>query len=195
VALNIGRLLRPENSMKASIVLAVLVVGCSDPVSFSSPVGINLKAKSSEVTNSVISDEKEINTESGNPYGAFVNDARAKLGRDPGRIEVDGLTLLLGAQSTNVTKLEDVYTGDVDVAFITNDTNNTYDVGHVMNPVGVGPVNMAVVYRSEMVSAADFAKMLSGSFHVVIRGSAATGFSTKGAEVTLQATFTFAAFE
>jgi len=164
-------------------------------VSFSTPVGINLKAKSTDVTNSVITDNKDITTESGNPYGAFVKDAQTKLGKDPTRIEVDQLTLLLGAQSVNVTKLEEVYTGDVDVAFLTNDTNNTYDVGHVMNPTGVGPVYVNIVFRSDGVSAVDFPKLLNGSFKVVIRGSAAPGFSTKGAEANLQATFTFTAFD
>jgi hypothetical protein len=172
------------------------LVGCSsDPVSYSMPVGINLKAKSGDVSNSVISDDKAITTESGNPYGAFVSDAQKKLGKDPARIEIDKLTLVLGAQSTNVAKLEDVYTGDVDVAFLTNDTNITYDVGHVMNPTGVGPVDLDVAFRSDAVSAADFAKIVGGSFKVVIRGSAAAGFSGKGAEAALETTFTFSAFE
>lgn len=183
--------------MREFIALVLLtLVGCSDdPVSYSMPVGINLKAKSDAVTNSVISDDKQITTESGNPYGAFISDAHAKLGKDPARIEIDKLTLLLGAQSTNVTKLEEVYTGDVDVAFLMNDTNNTYDVGHVMNPTGVGPVELNVVFQSDAVPDADFTKFLGGSFKVVIRGSAAAGFSTKGAEADLQATFTFSAFE
>ena len=183
--------------MKQFITLAFLaLVGCgSDPVSYSTPVGINLKAKSGDVANSVISDDKAITTESGNPYGAFVSDAMAKLGGNPARIEIDQLTLVLGAQSINVTKLEEVYTGDVDIAFIMNDTNNTYDVGHVMNPTGVGPVDVNVVFQSDGVSAVDFTKLLNGSFKVVIRGSAAAGFSTKGAEANLQATFTFVAFD
>jgi hypothetical protein len=183
--------------MKNPLLVGLLVLsGCSDdPVSFSMPVGINLKAKSSDVSNSVISEEKQITTESGNPYGAFVSDAQAKLGADPGRIEIDQVTLTLGAQSVNVAKLEDVYTGDVDVAFITNDTNNTYDVGHVLNPVGVGPLDLSVAFASDALSAADFAKMMTGSFKVVIRGTAATGFNAKGAEAELQVTFTFAAFE
>jgi len=183
--------------MKALLPLVLVSVpACgSDPVSFSAPVGINLKAKSGDVANSAISDDKAITTESGNPYGAFVSDAQAKLGKDPTRIEIDELTLTLGAQSTGVTALDEVYTGDVDVAFITNDTNNTYDAGHVMNPTGVGPVGVDVAFQSGDVSDADFAKFLGGSFKVVIRGPAAASFSAKGAEANLQLTFTFAAFE
>jgi hypothetical protein len=188
---------RPENHMMKLVACAcVLLVACGDdPVSFSSPVGINLKAKSGDVANNAISDEKGITTESGNPYGAFVTEARKKLGQDPARIELDQLTLTLGAQSTGVTALEEVYTGDVDVAFIMNDTNNTYDAGHVNNPHGVGPVDVDVVFDSAAVSDIDYAKLVGGSFKVVIRGPAAPAFASKGAEANLQLTFTFAAFE
>lgn len=180
----------------SSVLLVLALIGCSDdPVSFSMPVGINLKAKSSDVAASVISEEKQITTESGNPYGAFVSEAQVKLGADPGRIEIEGVTLILGGQSVNVAKLEDVYAGDVDVAFIMNDTNNTYDVAHALNPVGVGPIDMTVAFASGGVAEADLAKMMTGSFKVVIRGTAANGFSTKGAEADLQVTLTFAAFE
>ena len=174
----------------------VLLAACgSDPVSFSSPVGINLKAKSGDVAATVISDDKAITTESGNPYGTFVGDAQHKLGRDPGRIEIDKLTMTLGAQSTNVTALEQIYTGDVDVAFITNDTNNTYDVGHVTNPTGVGPVDVRVAFVSQDMTPGDFTKLLNGSFKVTIRGTAAAMFASKGAEADVQLMFTFAAFE
>lgn len=182
--------------MKPICLMMLALAACgTDPVSYSAPVGINLKVKSGDVLSSAISDQKAITTESGNPYGAFVSDAQRKLGRDPTRIEIDQLTLTLGAQSTGVTKLEEVYTGDVDVALIMNDTNNTYDVGHVMNPAGVGPVPVTVSFASASVSQGDFTKLLTGSFSTVIRGSAASGFSTKGSEANMQLMFTFAAFD
>src|SRR5438132_10328541 len=92
------------------LLLSITVAACgSDPVSFSAPVGINLKAKSGDVSGTAISEQKDITTETGNPYGMFVNDAKAKLGgKDPSTIELNGLTLLLGGQSTGVTKLEEV---------------------------------------------------------------------------------------
>jgi len=182
--------------MKHLAFAALTLAACGDdPVSYSAPVGINLKAKSGDVANSALSDEKGITTESGNPYGAFVNDATDKLGRSPGRIEVDEVSLLLGAQSTGVTSLEEIYSGDVDIAFIMNDTDNTVDVAHVVDPTGVGPVDVDVVYDAGAVSDADYAKLLAGSFKVVIRGTAATTFASKGADADLQVTFTFAAFE
>jgi hypothetical protein len=194
--MNVTLWLASGESMKIVALAFVSMAACgADPVSYSAPVGINLTVKSGDVMNNAISDDKGITTESGNPYGTFVNDAQAKLGRDPSRIEIDKVTLTLGAQSTGVTTLGEVYTGDVDVAMITNDTNNTYDVGHVTSPTGVGPASIDVVFQSAEVPAADFAKMLTGSFKVVIRGPAATTFNSKGAQANLQVTFTFAAFQ
>jgi hypothetical protein len=45
------------------------------------------------------------------------------------------------------------------------------------------------------VGAEDYAKLISGSFKVLIRGPSSTGFETKGADADLQVTLTFAAFE
>jgi hypothetical protein len=179
------------------VAFSFLFAACgSDPVQYSAPVGIELKAKSGDVAGNVVAEQKDISTESGNPYGAFVNTATAKLnGHAPSRLEIDQLTLTLGAQSTGVTTLDQVLTGDVDVAFLVNDSNNTYDAGHVMNPTGAGPVTMDPSLDWSLMSADDRTKMLNGSFKVSLRGSASTGFQTKGANASLQVTFTFTAFE
>jgi hypothetical protein len=178
------------------LALLFLVAACgSDPVGYSEPVGIELKAKSGDAVNAAITEQKDITTESGNPYGKFTSDAMAKLGgKAPSSIGLDQLTLTLGAQSTGVTALEQVVTGDVDVAFIVNNSNNTYDAGHVTSPTGVGPVDLSTVFDWSKVSATDRSEMLGGGFKVALRGPAATDFATKGADASLQVTFTFAAF-
>jgi hypothetical protein len=176
-------------------VLVALTACGDDPVSFSSPVGINLKADSGAVNGTALSDEKGITTESGNPYGAFVANARDKLGKDPTRIDIDKLTLTLGAQSTGVTALDQVFTGDVDVQFLMNDSNNTYNAGRITNPAGAGPVDVNVLLESDAITETDWPKYLGGGFKVIIRGTAATDFATKGAKADLQLMFTFAAFE
>jgi hypothetical protein len=175
----------------------VVLAACgSDPVNYSAPVGIELKAKSSDVANAAVTEQKDITTESGNPYGAFTNDAMAKLGgKTPSRIEISNMTLTLGGQSTGVSALEEVVAGDVDVAFIVNDSNNTYDAGHILNPTGVGPDTMDITFDWAQVTATDRTKMLGGSFKVVLRGDAAPMFSSKGANASLQTTFTFDAFQ
>ena len=182
--------------MRINIAFLLFAACGTDPVNYSAPVGIELHAKSTDVNMSVVTAQKDITTESGNPYGAFINSAKAKLGgKDPSRIEIDNLTLTLGGQSTGVSKLDDVLSGDVDVAFLANTSNNTYDAGHVMNPTGVGPDTITPDFEWSMVAMQDVAQMLNGSFKVALRGPAATGFTTKGADATLQLTFTFTAFQ
>ena len=182
----------------ASSLLLGLVACGDDPLTYSAPVGINLKAKSSDTVNNVVSDEKGITTESGNPYGAFVSDAQRELGgRDPAVIEVDGVELFLGASSTGVTTLGEIFDGNVEVLFQMNDTNNSYPVAHgtVAATTGGGPFALSIDFAGEDVPDIDFAKMLGGSFKVIARGPAAADFTTKGADADLQVTFTFAAFE
>ena len=86
-------------------------------------------------------------------------------------------------------------TGDVDVLFLMNDSNNTYNAGRVTNPSGPGPVEVGVLVESDAISDTDWPKYLGGSFKVVIRGTAAADFASKGAKADLQLMFTFAAFE
>ncbi|MGE0401331.1 MAG: hypothetical protein AB7T06_31785 [Kofleriaceae bacterium] len=185
--------------LRLALIASVFAMGCSDdPLSYSAPVSINLKAKSGDTQNAVVTDEKNITTESGNPYGAFVSDAQDALdGRDPAVIDVDEVELFLGAGSTGVTTLGEVFAGEVDVLFQMNDTNNTYPVASrtLDAQTPAGPIAFDVEFPADDVPDADYAKMLTGSFKVVVRGGAATGFETMGADADLQTTFTFAAFE
>ncbi|HSD91346.1 MAG TPA: hypothetical protein VLB44_27670 [Kofleriaceae bacterium] len=177
---------------------SLLLVGAcaADPVSYSAPVGIEMKIKSSDVTQSIVTERKDITTEVGNPYGAFTNDAIAQLGgKQPSRIELDELTLSLGAQSTGVSALEQVMTGDIDVALLVNNSSNTYDAGHVTNPTGIGPVAMDATFDWSTVAPLDRTEIINGSFKVVLRGPAAPGFSALDANAVLQTTFTFTAFQ
>jgi hypothetical protein len=183
---------------KVSVAAVLVLCACHDdtPVSFSMPVGIELKAKSSDVQNGAIEEDKAITTESGNPYGAFANASKAALGgADPSRVEVQGLTLLLGAASTGVTTLDQVFTGTVDVLFLMNDSNNTYHVGSINSPTGAGPDALTIDFSSASVTGDDHTRLLNGSFKVVLRGTAAQGFMGKNADASLQLTFTFVAFK
>ncbi|RKH11296.1 hypothetical protein D7V97_11580 [Corallococcus sp. CA053C] len=173
------------------------LIGCGgDPVSYSAPVGINLKAKSSDTNNGTVTSQKGISTESGNPYKVFVDEARVELdGKSPSRVELTKLTLTLGAGSVGVTSLAEVFTGRVEVLFLTEESNNTYVAGHVENPTGTGPVELVVDFDSEAMPDADYTRFLNGKFNVVLRGPAAATFTTKGAEVDFQSTFSFSAFE
>lgn len=182
--------------LKTSLVAIVLLAACGDdPVNYSDAVGIELKAKSGDATSGAINEEKGITTESGNPYGAFVTAAKNKLGHDPGDIKLDKLTLTLGV-STGVTTLDQIMTGDVFVKFVMNDTNNTYSVGHFASPTGIGPLEGHTSFdMAADVADVDIPKVIGGSFKVVLSTTPALDFASKGADASLQLTFTFTAFE
>ena len=175
------------------------VAACGDdPVRYSEPVGIQLKAKSSDVVAGALDDEKGINTESGNPYGAFIAGARESLGgSDPAEIALEGLSVTLGGGSTGVTGVGQVFTGQVDVLFVMNDTNNTAMAGGgvIAATAAGGPVPLDAAFTSTTLGAADLAKVIGGNFKVVIRGPAGADFATKGADADLQLTLTFVAYE
>jgi hypothetical protein len=183
----------------ASLVSALaLCAACGgDPVTFSAPVGISLKARSAETVNGLVDFAKPINTEPGNPYGAFVGSARARIGRDPGLIDVERAELFLGAGSTGVTALGEVFAGDVDLLFQMSDTNNAYLVATaaIGSGTAAGPVGFDVGFAAAEVPDLDYVRMLLGSFKLVARGPAAPSFETRGAVVELQVTLTFAALE
>src|SRR4051794_31023125 len=82
-----------DASMKLAYTSVLLLGACgSDPVSYSAPVAIEVHAKSGDVNQNVVTEQKDITTESGTPYGKFISDAMTKLGgKEPARIEIDQL--------------------------------------------------------------------------------------------------------
>lgn len=190
--------LRPATSAALALAVTLLAAGCSDeePVSHSAPIGINLKVKSSDVSaQTTISADKNITTESGNPWAKFVTDARTKLTHDPSDVDLAEVTLTLGATSTGVTALEEIFTGEVVIQFVMETSNNIVPVAKLMNPTGRGPVKMTVQFDYAALPPQDLAKFYAGSYKVVLAGPAAATFKGKGADADLQATFTFQAFE
>ncbi len=182
----------------AAALVALIASACGGgaPLTYSAPVGLSLKAAANDVDAGTITIAKNINTESGNPYGAFIADAQAALGgADPARLEVSGLTVEL-ATSSGTTSLGEVFDGEVAIAFELNS-------GTVL-PVGTrtfvaadaaGPLAFAVAFDASETADADFADLLGGGFKTVLTGPAATGFDGGGADADLELTLTFAAFE
>ena len=173
---------------------------CSDddPVTYSAPVGIELKAEADKVTSGTLSEDKSITTESGNPYGAFVAGAQDALGGDdPSDIDVESVTVALSADSEGVVGLGEVFDGTFEVLFQMNDTDDTFAVaaGPIAADDDGGPIALDVEYDSESVSDANYDKLLSGSFKVVYRAPAQAAFDGSGSKANLQVTFTFVAYE
>ena len=175
--------------------VAILLGGCSsDPVSVSRPVGISLTVASKDAGGAVAVD-KDINTENGNPYGAFVNNAVSGLGgKNPSRISVAALSLALLPSSTNVTALEQVLTSPVAISFQMSGSNAIYPVGSVANPTGTS-AGLAVAFDSQSMPPTDYGALLGGQFKVLLTGTAPSGFSSANATADLEANFVFVAYE
>ena len=184
---------------KYLLLASALVAGaCTDePVTYSEPIGIRLQTSSSAVTNGIVTDDKQITTEQGNPYGHFMTSAKELLaGKAPSAIVIEGATLALAPTSTGVTALGEVFTGAVSIDFLINDSNNSYGVasGEVAGDTAA-TLELDAHFDSGALPEFDFLKLLGGNFKVVVRGTAAGGFADKEAKVDLDTTLTFSAFE
>lgn len=176
----------------------VLLAGCpAAPVTYSAPVGISMHAKSSDSTNGLVTDDKRISTEQGNPYGAFVSEAKARLaGRSPTAIVVEGAQLSLGDDSSGVTSLAEVFGGNVAIDFLIDGSNNSFGVANaVVDGAATDALALDPHFDSGALSEFDYLKLLGGQFTVVARGTAARGFADRSANGDLEVTLTFAAFE
>jgi hypothetical protein len=194
-----GSFLHPEVTMKKLLALAplALLAACSSdpaPVTYSAPVGISLPVASKDVVSGAVQVDKNITTESGNPYGAFVNAARARIGHDPSRIVVTGTTVELLATSNGVTALEQAFTR-ISISFVMSGTNAVYPVAQIANPTGAGPVPLQVGFDSAVLPEADRAALAQGQFKVVLSGTTAAGFDSANALADVVATLSFEAFE
>lgn len=185
----------------AAFACGLLLVGAcggdDEPISISAPVGITLKAEAGDFENNVITVDKGISTESGNPWGAFVADVDAQLGGPPNDVEIESLELLLAASSEGFTELSAVFNGTVDVQFEMDDTGNFFPAGSVVIDATTEGRSIALdsSFNYAAVQGSDLNKFLAGSFKVVMSGPAAAGFDSSDGKAELQLTFAFAAFE
>lgn len=177
--------------------LAVAACGGDDAVSYSAPVGIKLAFASNDVAAGRVGDDKNINTESGNPYAAYVAEARDVLGHDPARIELDSLTVAFATGTTGVTTFGEIYDGTAAITFVMNGTDTvvpvaTLDVGPT---TGAGPHAFAIGFDASTMVGADWASLLDGNFKVQLDGPAQGDFEGAGATIDLTATFAFVALD
>ena len=191
--------------MRRSLALAgipatvALIAACSHHTvaGFSEPVGITFSSvKPGDVVGTILEEQKNINTESGNPYGKFVNDAKAHLGgANPGEIDVSSTTFAVQPGGAFAT-LDQIFIGRVRVQFQMSSTGNVYAVEHIDNPTGAGPDGMIKDWDPTLIlaSAGDYAELLGGQFKVIVVGPASPSF-TGGGNSTLQTTFDFVAFK
>ena len=163
---------------RASMAMLVLAMasGCGgeDPantVNYSGPVSINIdKFKDGEVRNNAFDADKSVSTESGNPYGMFLSQARATLGRAPAAVVVDRVTLTLGRDSTGVTAFEQILGGPL-VVYLSS-SSSTVNIGTITQPTGAGPVEVVITATRDTLAPIN-SDLIQGSFKVGIRVPAA----------------------
>ena len=190
--------LHPAFLTMFTVVPTLLASACSDDaINYSEPVGISLQFKSSDVVAGRILIDKNINTESGNPYGAFVKTAETKIGKAPGRIDVASATLTVEASSNQVTRLGEIFTGECKLGFVLNTGNVPIAVAtRTMAEADVaGPVALTATFDSAALDAAQYAQLVAGSFKVSLDCATNSTFAGKGATADVKATFTFGAYE
>lgn len=162
------------------LVAALATAGCGDTdpnatntVNYSGPVSINLdKFKDGEVRNEAFDVDKNVNTESGNPYGAFLQLARAALGRSPAAVLVDRVTLTIGRDTTGVTTFQQFMGGPLTL-YLASSTA-TVNVGTVAMPTGAGPVEVTITATRDTLAPINN-DLVNGSFKVGARVPAAAG--------------------
>jgi hypothetical protein len=155
----------------ASFVVGALLLAApacgDDPVAYSEVVSLKLSGmKNGDFTNGTVSEDKSISTESGNPYAVFLRNAKDALGgKDPGEIEVVGVTVQVHADSKNVTTVDAVLT-DLEVFIATNET--TIPVAKKTAPVGS---SVAIPLLEDVDYGGVRAKLISGDFKMGARGT------------------------
>lgn len=162
----------------AFIAIPTLVAACGDTagtnantVNFSGPVAINIdKFKDGEVRNEAFDVDKNVNTESGNPYGAFLQQARAVLGRPPAAVLVDRATMTLGANSSGVTSFQQFLGGPLTLYLANSGT--TVNIGTVAQPTGAGPIEVTITATRDTLAPIQN-ELIQGSFKVGVRVPAA----------------------
>lgn len=193
-----GRGFADHGPMKQLVLIpCVLATACSDdPVSVSDVVDLKISVSSGDVSGGVVFDEKNVNTESGNPYGVFVQTARDEIGGEPSRITVDAAAVTVDATSNNVTNLGEVFTGVTKIEFVMSSTGR-YAVAtrDVLVADAVGPIAFTVAFDSDDVPAADFSELAAGSFKVALSGPPAATFAAANADANLTLSLTFSAYE
>jgi hypothetical protein len=163
--------------------------------SYEAPIDIQLSVKPGK-KNDIVTGEKGIKSEVGDPFGVFIEDVRRKLGRDPATLELRGAELDIGAGSIGAVVLGEVFLGTVRVLFQLDSTGSNYPVaaGDVAVTTA-GSLPLDASFDGDAIPDGDYLDFLGGGFKVSIIGPAAPALTAKPAAVDLQLRLTFAALE
>lgn len=151
----------------------VASTGCADddPVAYSESIPLKMDGikKSDVEKNDEASVEKNVNTETGNPYADFLAAARSSLeNKDPSAIEVQSAWIRMRSDTKGVSGVEEVL-ASVEV-FIVGDKTTTIPIGSVDAPTGT-EVEVPITADAEKLEPLQ-EDLKAGSFKVGLRGPA-----------------------
>ena len=146
--------------------LIFLLAGCGSPVAVSDYISLKLSGiKDGDVKNGQVSTDKNVNTESGNPYAEFLRKVSLELnGAAPSVIEVDSVALQVHSESKGISDFGVLFT-DIEIFISTSDT--TVSLGTIEATTG-STVSLEEI-TNENLDAVQSA-MKTGSFSLGVRG-------------------------
>ena len=174
-------------------IAACFTLACADepePVAYSESVGLKLSGmKPKDVENNVVSEEKNVNTETGNPYGEFLKNAKDNLGgKEPSYIKLMKATVGLHSESDGLSSLGQVFT-KIELFVSTSDVTKTLGTAS-----SVSGSEVSVTIDSSVDWQALAPVMIAGDFKLGLRCE--TGATTpKEWEARLFMDLNFSAFE
>ncbi len=148
----------------------LVLAACGDPGPVESgPLSVLVDGiEETDIDSGVLSEDENIAAQSGNPWGEFVNRARAECGTDPAGFSVTSVSVEITSTS-NVTGFEDVVNGSMVVYFQdvsgSDQAATRVDVGTAAGPTGTGPITMTVTGSRSSLDALR-ARLVGGDFHL-----------------------------
>lgn len=177
--------------------VGLLSIGCG-PDAVVEDIGINIGFNIGNVAQGdPIESEKNISTEQGNPYGAFLEEIRNELNDDTPFIQLDTVSITLEGDGVH-NNFEDIFEGTLELLIVDESAGTTTAVATVENPTGAGPVELTVL-GEPVVDGGEFdedlfqATLNAGSFKIKLEGTAAA--NAANADVNIVTTLGFSAFK
>ncbi len=176
-----------------SCFVGLALVGCSDdPVFTSGQVGISLGLKEGAIVGDQIDSRKNVSTESGNPYGAFIQEVKDEFGDSPREIRIEAVSLQIQDTKDDVAVFQDLWPESVEVFLAADDTVSGFTVASVQGPTGLGPINVPT--RPVDDATALETLLASGNFRVGVRGKTALTTASKF-DTKVAVTLSFGVYE
>lgn len=168
-----------KNIHKYKLVLVIasaLLIGCEedqDPITSNTMTVVVNSLNTSDINDQgILEKDENISNDSGNPWGEFIKDAEAELGREPERFEIISASMQL-TDRDGVDSFDELISGKMSARILStqgsDDDALKVEIGSKMNPSGESAIEL-----SDLASASELnilhERLLGGDFHVGFNG-------------------------